>query len=128
MVSASVMEVQEPVIVFEAAALTLAIVAAITVFAHTTKNDFTIFGPVMMIVFFILLTVQLFAIMFGPRLNFVYTAIAAFFSSFYLLYDTQLILSGTSDAHRQYKIDEESYILAAMILYLDIIQLFLYIL
>ena len=65
---------------------------------------------------------------FGPRFNFVLTAIGAFFSSYYLIYDTQLILDGTCEAHLKYRIDEDSYVMAAMMLYLDIINLFLYIL
>ena len=45
--------------------------------------------------------------------------------SFYLLYDTQIIIGGK---HRRYQIEEDSYVLASVALYLDIINMFLYIL
>jgi protein lifeguard len=44
--------------------------------------------------------------------------------SFFLIYDTQIILGGK----HKFKISTEEYIFAAMMLYLDIINLFLYIL
>ena len=57
LVGTAVMKVQDPVIVVEAAALTFAIVIAITIFAATTKQDFTICGPVLFILFFLAVTV-----------------------------------------------------------------------
>ena len=102
MVGSAVMQVQAPVIVVEAASLTLAIVVAITIYAAKTKTDFTVCGPVIFIISLIFLVVSIFVLIFGPRLNFVLTAIGAFFSSFYLIYDTQLILSGTCEGHRKF--------------------------
>ena len=61
-------------------------------------------------------------------MSFLLTALGVFLSSFYLIFDTQLILSGTYEGHRRFEIDQDSYIMAALILYLDIINLFLYIL
>ena len=45
--------------------------------------------------------------------------------SFYLIYDTQLIIGGK---HRQYQFTEDMYILGALTLYLDIINIFIYLL
>ena len=45
--------------------------------------------------------------------------------SFYLIYDTQLIIGGK---HRQYQFTEDMYILASLTLYLDIINIFIYLL
>ena len=53
----------------------------------------------------------------------VYACISAFVFGVYILIDTQLIIGG-----KQYAIDPEEYIFAAMSLYLDIILLFRYIL
>jgi len=38
-----------------------------------------------------------------------------------------MLIGGTFKGHRKYRIDEDSYIMAAVVLYLDIINLFLYI-
>lgn len=127
-VGSAVMKVQDPIIVFQAAALTLAIVVSVTIHAATTKSDFTIIGPVCYIFLFITSTTVIFIIIFGPKYMYLLTGIGAFMSSFYLLIDTQMILSGTCEAHRKFSIDEESYIMASLILYMDIINLFLYIL
>ena len=49
--------------------------------------------------------------------------IAVMLFSFYLIYDTQLIMGG-----KRYEIDIDDYILGAIILYTDIITIFLYLL
>lgn len=128
LVSNTVMQVQEPIIVVEAAALTLGITVAITVYAARTKTDFTVCGPVFYIIFFLSLILVIFVLIFGPKFNFLLAGFGAFLSSFYLIIDTQMILAGTCESHRKFQIDEESYIMAALVLYLDIINLFLYIL
>lgn len=54
----------------------------------------------------------------------VYASIGALIFSVYLVYDTQLMLGGK----HKYSISPEEYIFAALNLYLDIINIFLYIL
>jgi FtsH-binding integral membrane protein len=49
--------------------------------------------------------------------------IAVVIFSFYLLFDTQLIMGG-----KRYEIEIDDYILGAIILYTDIITIFLYLL
>ena len=49
--------------------------------------------------------------------------IAVMIFSFYLIYDTQLIMGG-----KRYEIDIDDYILGAIILYTDIITIFIYLL
>ena len=115
----------DPIIVFEAAFLTASITIAITVYAITTKTDFTIFGPVMFIIGFLFAAFGLLSFMFGPEMRLVYACIGVLLFSFYLLMDTQMIIGGKN---RKYKIDADSYILASVALYLDIINIFLYIL
>jgi hypothetical protein len=54
----------------------------------------------------------------------VYASIGAFIFSCYIIFDTQLMMGG---GHR-YALDPEEYIFASLNLYLDIINLFLFIL
>lgn len=57
-------------------------------------------------------------------LTLVYASLGALLFSFYLVYDTQLMMGGK----HKYSISPEEYIFAALNLYLDIINIFLYIL
>jgi len=57
-------------------------------------------------------------------LSIVYASIGAFLFSCYIIVDTQLMMGGK----HQYAIDPEEYIFAALNLYLDIVNLFLFIL
>jgi len=54
----------------------------------------------------------------------VYGAAGALLFSFYIIYDTQIMMGGK----HKYAISPEEYIFAALNLYLDVINLFLYIL
>ena len=53
-----------------------------------------------------------------------YAAVGALIFMVYIVYDTQLMMGGK----HKYSIDPEEYIFAALNLYLDIINLFMYIL
>ena len=53
-----------------------------------------------------------------------YGSIGALIFSLYIVFDTQLMMGG----NHKYSLDPEEYIFAALNLYLDIINLFLYIL
>lgn len=128
MVGHAVMAVPEPEIVLAAACITAGSVIGITLYAIFTKEDFTVCGPILSDIFFIFAITSIFVVIFGPKLHFFLAGIGVFLFSFYLIYDTQLIMSGTFRGHRKYHIDEDSYIMAAVTLYLDIINLFLYIL
>ena len=57
--------------------------------------------------------------------NIIYSSLGAIIFSFYIVYDTQLIIGGK---HKKYQYNQDEYIFAALNLYLDIINLFLYIL
>ena len=54
----------------------------------------------------------------------VYGSIGALIFSLYIVYDTQLMMGGK----HKYALDPEEYIFASLNLYLDIINLFMYIL
>lgn len=60
----------------------------------------------------------------GKVITLVYASLGALIFSIYLVYDTQLMMGGK----HKYSISPEEYIFAALNLYLDIINIFLFIL
>ncbi|KAI5637482.1 inhibitor of apoptosis-promoting bax1 domain-containing protein [Phthorimaea operculella] len=122
-VSASIYDVKE---VLMAVGITAAVCLGLTLFAFQTKWDFTVMGGALVAMTMVLLVFGLIAI-FIPRNNIVtlvYAALGAFIFSLYLVYDTQLMMGGK----HSYSISPEEYIFAALNLYLDIVQIFQYIL
>ena len=113
-------------VVFEAAALTAATVIGLTIYAIRTKTDFTCCGSIFYTFGMIFLVTGVIAITFGPTLRLVYCMFGVMLFSFYLVIDTQMIVGGSNK--QCHKIEEDSYILASVMLYLDIINMFLYIL
>ena len=65
----------------------------------------------------------LLSIFLGDFLRTLYLVLGVFIYGFYLIYDTQLIMGRFGN---EYAIDD--YIIAALNIYIDIIQMFLYIL
>merc|ERR1712224_387896 len=103
------------------ALITAGVTIALTVYAMTCKKDFTIMGASIFLlcgIFLILGIVNIFirsdlienAILFG----------SAILYSIYLIYDTQLIVG-----NKKNDISMDDYIFAAMMIYIDIIQLFI---
>ncbi|KAJ2943573.1 hypothetical protein O0L34_g16682 [Tuta absoluta] len=122
-VTASIYETKE---VLMAVGITAAVCLGLTLFAFQTKWDFTMMGGALVAMMMVLLVFGLIAIII-PRNNIVtlvYAALGAFLFSLYLVYDTQLMMGGK----HKYSISPEEYIFAALNLYLDIIQIFQYIL
>ncbi|KAM3955858.1 glutamate [NMDA] receptor-associated protein 1 isoform 2-T2 [Aphomia sociella] len=112
--------------VLMAVGITAAVCLALTLFALQTKWDFTVMGGILLCATVVLLIFGLVAI-FIPRNNIVtlvYASLGALLFSFYLIYDTQLMMGGK----HKYSISPEEYIFAALNLYLDIVNIFLYIL
>lgn len=93
-------------------------------YSGCTSTDFTGFGPYLM-VFCLLLCCFGFSLIFwkNPIAHLVYACLGALLFSIYLIYDTQLIIG---KGQFSYSLDD-AY-LAAIQLYLDIINLFLNIL
>jgi len=113
-----------PDLVLAAMFMTAAITLGITVYACTTKSDFTICGGAIFMFGFGLFMFGLFAIIFHSRaLYMFYCILIVFLFGFYLLFDTQLIMGG-----KRYEISEEDYVLGALVLYIDIIMIFIYLL
>lgn len=112
-----------PEIVLTAAALTALVTISLTVYAFTTKTDFTFIGGFLFVITTIMLFWGIFILIFGFFLYTLYCVLGVILYSLYLIFDTQLILGKFG---LEYSIDD--YILAALSIYIDIIQLFLFIL
>jgi protein lifeguard len=105
---------------------TLLLVLALTLFAFQTRYDFTSWGPYLLVTLFSLLIFGMFAAIFPSRImTLLYCMIGMVIFSFYLVYDTQKLI-GTKNFSESYHIDD--YVNAALEIYLDIINLFLYLL
>ena len=89
-----------------------------------TKTDFTTCGPYLLMIVMVLMIFGIVAIFWRNSIfQLIYACLGALVFSIYLIYDTQLILGkGTYS----YSLDE-AY-LAAIQLYMDIINIFLFIL
>lgn len=120
----------EPHIVVAAAFSTAGVTAAISVYAWTTKKDYTVCGPMLLICMFTFCIISMWIAIFswtnvvGFRTgHMILAGFCVILFSFYLLFDTQLIMGG-----KRYEIEIDDYILGAIILYSDIITIFIYLL
>uniref|UniRef100_A0A336LQ22 CSON000213 protein n=1 Tax=Culicoides sonorensis TaxID=179676 RepID=A0A336LQ22_CULSO len=108
-----------------AVAITAVVCFSLTIFAFQTKWDFTVMGGVLFVAVIILMLFGLVAIFFpGKTMSMIYGCFGAILFSVYLIYDTQLMMGGK----HKYSISPEEYIFASLNLYLDIVNIFLYIL
>ncbi len=87
--------------------------------------DFVIMGPILILCIGLSLMMSLifFFVFSAKAMNAIYCGIGVLIYSIYLVIDTQLIMGG-----KRYELEIDDYILAAFILYTDIIMIFLYIL
>lgn len=112
----------DPHIVFSAAAITVACTLGLTAYAWTTKKDFTLWVGFMWAILFTF-AISGILLIFFRELYIFYCFGGVVIYSIYLIIDTQLILGKFEN-----EFSSEDYVIAAMNLYIDIIQLFLYIL
>ena len=106
--------------------MTIGITTILTLFACQTRYDFTGLGPYLICFLFGLLIIGLINMfLINSILVTIQAGLGALVFSFYIIYDTQLIVGGKN---RQYSFDVDDYVLAVISLYLDIINLFIYIL
>lgn len=113
-----------PSVVLTAGVMTAAVTIALTFYAMYTKTDFTFCGAFLFVAVSLMFFWGLFALIFSNEiLNTVYCVCGVLVYSIYLIFDTQLIMGKFG---LEYQIDD--YIFAALSIYLDIIQIFLYLL
>jgi len=115
--------------VMMALGITVAVVFGLTLFALQSKIDFTAMGGALMVALICLMMFGFFAIFFRNSenykiVNIVYASLGALIFGLYIIFDTQMMMGGK----HKYSLDPEEYIFASLNLYLDIINLFLYIL
>jgi protein lifeguard len=119
------MQVSNPNAVLLAAGITTFIVAGLSLYALQTKYDFTTAGGMLTGALIALIVVS-FIGLFIPHIKVVELLVSgggAFLFSAFLVVDIQKLMDG----HRV-QISPDDYILAALNLYLDILNLFVYIL
>lgn len=108
-----------------AVGITAVVCLALTLFALQTKWDFTVMGGVLLVILVVFVLFGFIAMFFpGRTMTIVYSSIGAIIFSFYLIYDTQLMMGGS----HKYSLSPEEYVFAALTLYLDIVNIFIYIL
>ena len=105
---------------------TLSIFSGLSIYAIQTKYDYTDKGGYLLAGLFGLIVLSLFVSFTNYNiLNIVYAVGGSVLFSFYIVYDTQLIVGG---GHKKIMFHTDDYVLAAISLYLDVINLFLMIL
>jgi len=118
--------VYTPESILLAGGVTFGIVLTLTIFAFQTKIDFTACRGVMLcvlMVFFLCGIIMIF-IPYSRIIEIVYGGIGATIFSVYLIIDTQMMMGG----NHKYSISPEEYVFAAVAIYLDILNIFLYLL
>ncbi|CAK9303756.1 unnamed protein product [Gordionus sp. m RMFG-2023] len=111
--------------VLMAVGITTIIVFSLSIFAFQTKWDMTGCHMFMFVALIILLIFGILCIFIRNRiLSIVYSSLGALIFSAYIIFDTQMMMGGD----KKYSLSPEEYIFAALTLYLDIVNLFLYIL
>lgn len=114
-----------------AAGMTAIVVLTLTAFARWTTIDFTGMGIYLYVCLIVFVLTGIIASVFVTTLKgfqtlqLLYAAGGVLLFSCYLVYDTQLIVGGK---HAKYQFSVDDYVFAALNLYLDIINLFIYIL
>lgn len=115
-----------------AAGITVGIFLSMTVYAWTTTTDFTGFGPYLfaammcLIGFGIVISILSMCGVAVEWAMMLYDIIGVLLFTFYIVYDTQLIMGALGGHKISFGIDD--YAFAALNLYLDIINLFLHLL
>jgi FtsH-binding integral membrane protein len=108
-------------LVFTATTMTVAITLALTIYACTTKTDITMMGGALFILGMALLLFGIFALIAKSNIMYiVYCCLCVILYGFYLVFDTQLIMGG-----RYAELSIDNYIVGSMLLYIDVIVLFL---
>ena len=115
----------DPKTVLMAALLTTGLTIILTLYACFTKKDFTVCMTGMILVLYAFISFGLFMVFFGPSyyIRMLFCCIGVVIYGIYLVIDTQMIVGG-----RKHELDYDDYILGSVMLYVDIIGLFIYIL
>ena len=80
--------VNDPVTVIQAIFMTAGIVVALSLYAITTKTDFTAWGGLLFVLGAVFLLFSIFSFVFGPTMRLVYCCIGVILFGVYLVFDT----------------------------------------
>lgn len=109
-----------------AAGVTCIITIVLTIYAMTTKTDFTGYGIYLLVALLAIFLLSIISVILGiPYLQTLWCILVVVLFSCYIVYDTQLICGGK---HQQFAFTVDDYVLAALCLYLDILNVFIYML
>lgn len=119
------LQVSEPRAVLTAAAITTFITLGLTAYAMQTKYDFTTSGGVLtgVLMAFVIVTFIGIFIPHVKAIELVISGAGSVIFSCFLVIDIQMLMDG-----KRVQLSPDDYIFAALNLYLDIINLFLYVL
>lgn len=111
-------------VVLMAVVMTTIIVVGLTIFAFQTKIDFTMISGIMFVVMLVFIVFGLVAMFWQNKIvHIVYSAMGTLIFSIYLVIDTQMLVGG-----KRAELSPEDYVLGAIMIYMDIIQIFLHLL
>ena len=113
--------------VMMAGAATAAATIALTIYAMRTKTDIQVFMALAFVVCLAMLPIMLICIFIQVKMLYtLYLCLGIVLYSLYLVIDTMFICKGNSFSGRECGYDD--HVVGALMLYLDIVMLFLYIL
>lgn len=99
-------------------------VLGLTLYAIFTRTDFTIMWGIIIVIFVAMLMLGIFSIfVWSPFLHNLYCSLGVIVFGIYLVIDTQMVVGG-----KRLQLSMDDYVVGALILYIDIIQIFLYML
>uniref|UniRef100_A0A8C3WCF0 Uncharacterized protein n=1 Tax=Catagonus wagneri TaxID=51154 RepID=A0A8C3WCF0_9CETA len=105
---------------------TALVTLSLTLFAFQTKWDFTLLNGMLFVLLFVLIIYGILLIFIRSYwLHLLYAGLGTIIFSLYLVMDVQLMVGGR---HHHSNLDPEEYVFAALNIYMDIINLFLFIL
>ncbi|EAR86393.1 inhibitor of apoptosis-promoting Bax1 protein (macronuclear) [Tetrahymena thermophila SB210] len=111
-------------LVLLAAFFTIGITISLTVYAFTTKQDFSFCGGLLFVMLSSFILSSILLVFYNNYvLEIVACSITAIIYGIYIVYDTQIVVGG-----KYFELSIDDYILGALMLYIDIIRLFLRIL
>ena len=114
-------------VVIQAGLATSLATGALTIYAMKTKTEIQVFAAMAFVVYLAMFPLMIIgAIMGGSFLHTIYCCLGLLFYSLYLIIDTKLICG--HDKHNGIAMDHNDYVVGALMLYLDIIMIFVYIL
>ena len=108
---------------------TALVVVALTVYAMRTNTPIEIFAAMGWVVYLAMLPIMIIGFFIASKtLYIVYCCLGILLYSLYLIIDTQMIVGGKSMSGDKVQCSMDDYIIGALMLYIDIIMLFIYIL